>query len=153
MVDWKKFCGSCKRQGHCCGTEVIYVTKAEEKRIAKATGARNFTKNGVLLKRRGKCVFQYGKLCGIHDVRPLDCRAYPIVFWSEAGNGGVSFFLDLDCAKAMKLTEKDIQKIKRGAQSELKKWTKNELFRYDVGTDWKPEELRKRQGKSFPIRD
>jgi Fe-S-cluster containining protein len=147
MVDWKRICGKCKRRGLCCCIEPIYITKKEEKKICEKTGVNSFTENRLLKKNEKMCVFLKNKLCTIHDIKPLDCRAYPIVFWSDAGHGRISYFLDLDCPMAMNLSKKDIKEIQSVLELELKDWSKEDLYRYDVCAYWKPEKLKKKSEK------
>ncbi len=84
---------------------------------------------------------------------PLDCRAYPVVFWSDAGHGRMTYFLDLDCPMALKLSEKQIEEIKHIIKSEVKNWSEKELYDYDIRTFWKPEKLKKRgrKNQAFPF--
>jgi Fe-S-cluster containining protein len=156
MIDWKNICGKCERQGLCCCIEPIYVTKEEESRISKATGLKNFTKNNLLVKskktvkNKKTCMFLKNKLCTIHNIKPLDCRAYPVVFWSDAGNGRVSHFLDLDCPMALNLSKEEIKKIQNRVELELKNWSKEDLYRYDVCAYWKPEKIKRSIAKNKP---
>ncbi len=40
-----------------------------------------------LKKINGKCIFLKGRTCLIHEVKPLQCRAYPLIWgWEEEGN-------------------------------------------------------------------
>jgi len=143
MVDWKKFCEPCRKRGNCCcGFEQIYVTPKEEALIREKTGVASITDNH-LLKKKTTCIFmKEDGLCGIHGIKPLDCRAYPIVFWSDAGHSKVSYFLDLDCPAAMSLTEADIKEIEKEIEPEIKTWTQEDLYRYDVCAYWKPEKVK-----------
>ncbi len=147
MVDWKEFCGNCEKHGCCCGIEPVYITKKEEQIIRKATGIKNLTKNHLLRKENKKCIFLKKGFCGIQEIKPLDCRAWPVVFWTDAGHGKISYFLDLDCPVAMKLSNEDIDQMKKRIESELKDWSKEDLRRYDVCAYWKPEKLKKRLDK------
>lgn len=148
MINWKEICGKCERQSLCCCIEPVYITKNEEKRIQERTDINNFTENNLLKKKRKTCVFLKNKLCTINDIKPLDCRAYPVVFWSDAGRGRVSHFLDLDCPMIMNLSKKDIEEIQNMIESELKDWSKEDLYKYDVCAYWKPEKLKNRKEKN-----
>jgi len=151
VVDWKKFCGKCKRRGLCCCIEPIYVTKEEETLIKERTGINDFTYNNLLKKTESKtCVFLKDGLCTIQDIKPLDCKAYPIVFWSDAGHSRMSYFLDLDCPMALELSKKEINQIEKEIESGLEKWTKEDLYKYDVCAYWKPEKLKEKGEKKTP---
>ena len=73
----------CVMSGKCCRFEEyghrLYVTTAE---LAAFTAARE---NGALESgtvdkdprtREGGCPFQVGRLCGVHDIRPMGCRVF-----------------------------------------------------------------------------
>lgn len=106
------------------------------------------------MKKRKTCIFLKDKLCTINDIKPLDCRAYPLVFWSDAGHGRISHFLDLDCPMAMNLSKKDIVEIRKMIELETKNWLKKDLYKYDVCAYWKPEKIKRRarKDKAYPFR-
>ncbi|MFH0714361.1 MAG: YkgJ family cysteine cluster protein [Candidatus Diapherotrites archaeon] len=152
-MDWKNICGKCEKHGCCCGVEPVYVTRQEEETIKKATRIKNLTINNYLRKKNKKCIFLKNGFCGIQSIKPLDCKAWPIVFWSDGGDGEISYFLDLDCVEALNLSKKDIARLKRVVEQQIKKWTKEDLYKYDICAYWKPEKINKnyKKDRAYPF--
>jgi len=84
----------CTGCGKCCTGDsgTIFVNERESEAIAALLGMTkekflgDFAypmKGGhsIREKQNGDCVFLNGKLCGIYDVRPTQCRTFP--FWPE----------------------------------------------------------------------
>jgi len=84
----------CTGCGKCCtgASGTIFVNERESEAIAAQLGMTNdkFLKDfaypmkgghSIREKKNGDCVFLNGKLCGIYDVRPTQCRTFP--FWPE----------------------------------------------------------------------
>jgi len=82
----------CVKCGKCCIGRTIFITIEELKRI------REYTKMNIdefaevhhsplgivtiVLKqdRYGRCVFLRNSLCSIHEVKPFQCRTYPVIY-------------------------------------------------------------------------
>lgn len=84
----------CTGCGKCCtgSSGTIFVNDREAGEIAKNLGIskRKFLagyaypfEGGHSIRERenGDCVFLNGKMCGIYEVRPTQCRTFP--FWPE----------------------------------------------------------------------
>jgi len=84
----------CTGCGKCCTGDsgTIFINDGEAEAIAAKLDMktkvflRDFAypmKGGhsIKEKRNGDCVFLNGKLCGIYEVRPTQCRTFP--FWPE----------------------------------------------------------------------
>ena len=88
----------CTQCGNCCSGKpgYVWVTKADIARIAEFLGRTDGALDATYLRRAGlrssltekpggDCIFlkrEGGKtMCGIHPVRPLQCRTWP--FWSQ----------------------------------------------------------------------
>lgn len=81
------FAYACNGCGRCCHHYRIQVNPYEVLRLARHLGVSTgdlgsrWLEHGPYLRRRedGACVFQNGRLCGVHPARPLACRLYPLV--------------------------------------------------------------------------
>jgi len=78
----------CKQCGECCRDNNIFLTLEEVEKI------KNYTKReekefckvifnfGIpmieMLKRGDECIFLQNKKCAIHEVKPLQCKIYPL---------------------------------------------------------------------------
>jgi uncharacterized protein len=84
----------CTGCGKCCtgASGTIFVNDREATAIAKRLGMSKTTflskhaypmKGGHSIKEKanGDCVFLNGKMCGIYEERPTQCRTFP--FWPE----------------------------------------------------------------------
>ena len=84
----------CTGCGKCCtgSSGTIFVNEHESEAIAKRLGLStdDFLKkyaypmkggHSIQEKSNGDCVFLNGKLCGIYEDRPTQCRTFP--FWPE----------------------------------------------------------------------
>lgn len=77
---------ACKRCAKCCkGTEMI-LTFSDIFRLKK------FYKNFYIFDRfyrlknvDGKCVFLENNLCKVYNIRPIGCKAYPLIYNEEKG--------------------------------------------------------------------
>lgn len=101
---WDRFCKSCDKR--CCQKGLPTVYPEEKERIVKATGKEEcfegHEKYFVLLGHPCPFLRRDGK-CAIHDLKPLDCRAYPIFIKQK--NGSYEWRVDKDCPAHDKLPE------------------------------------------------
>ena len=84
----------CKQCGECCKNKKICLTLTEVGKIEEFTkkpyksfakvvyqSVGSFKLPQIVLKRRGEdCWFLKDGKCGIHPVKPLQCRTYPVLF-------------------------------------------------------------------------
>jgi Fe-S-cluster containining protein len=85
----------CQGSGKCCVSRgdygYVYVTPKDRQALAKLfkLTTREFTKkycekeegNWKLKDFTKSCVFLQGKMCGVYEARPTQCRTWP--FWPE----------------------------------------------------------------------
>lgn len=81
----------CKMCGQCCyGEGGIFITEADVKAIAAYLGLPRAEfldtyvgiRNGrmeIITRSDGACVFLKNKVCGIHPVKPHNCRTWPFM--------------------------------------------------------------------------
>ena len=70
---------NCTMCGNCCRFKIINLIPSDIKRLEDA-GHRDFavTDGEVRLKRvNGRCVFNKGDTCSVHEHRPKVCREFP----------------------------------------------------------------------------
>jgi Fe-S-cluster containining protein len=120
---WEMFCEQCGKS--CClkGTPAVYPV--EKEKIVRTTGKEEyFEDRGSHFVLRGKpCPFlrKDGK-CEIHNIKPLDCKAYPVFI--KPTNGSYEWRVDKDCPAHKDLPKEFIAYAKRlllSLQPELRK--------------------------------
>lgn len=70
----------CRQCGECC-RGVIFITAFEAARIMQKGWKDFYDTDGlvILLKRRDRyCIFLEDGKCLVHDVKPFQCRAFPV---------------------------------------------------------------------------
>lgn len=87
-----EYCKVCPKTAHCCyRANTIVVLPDEANNLIETTGRPELLRqenNGLftIVKKPGEaCPFLSPEgLCGVYDVRPADCRSWPLTFGSEA---------------------------------------------------------------------
>lgn len=81
-IEWRK--PTCWISGKCCNFDTyghrLYVTAMEIAWLLRQIPAQSLPSH---VDPHGSCVFQVGKLCGVHSIRPLGCR----IFFCQEGTG------------------------------------------------------------------
>ena len=82
----------CAKCGLCCIEKNVFITVDELRRIKEYTGMDidEFAEVyhsplgvvTILLKKDwyGRCIFLKNSLCSIHEVKPFQCRTYPVIY-------------------------------------------------------------------------
>ena len=99
-------CLRCPNELHCCSrASTIVVMPDEVDKIVQRTGRSDLLKAETstlftIVKIPGEpCPFlSQDRLCSIYDIRPRDCRSWPLTFNREA-NG---YVLDMGCPAAQR---------------------------------------------------
>lgn len=92
MIMSSDFCDSCDKR--CCFQASPCLTSAERNRILKATGKDLFKRvQGSYFPRliNGACAFFSEGRCTINEIKPMDCRIFPVV------RGRDGMFIDAYC--------------------------------------------------------
>lgn len=103
-----EFCKSCSKDRHCCfRASTIVVLPDEASRIIERTGRKDYLldeSDGLLtiLKLRDRCPFLTAeRLCGIYDIRPIDCRSWPITLsLCPELSKDIKYIIDMGCPAA-----------------------------------------------------
>lgn len=70
----------CRASGRCCSFDAwghrLYVTGLEAAYLVARLGRALVPRDVDEARARGGCPFQQGRLCGVHEIKPLGCRVY-----------------------------------------------------------------------------
>ena len=96
-------CKVCPKSSHCCyRASTIVVLPNEAKMIIERVGSNEYLNteaNGIftISKKAGEaCPFlTVDGLCGIYDIRPTDCRSWPITF--DRASARHQYVCDMGC--------------------------------------------------------
>ncbi|MBN2127694.1 MAG: YkgJ family cysteine cluster protein [Candidatus Diapherotrites archaeon] len=129
-MNWLTTCVNCNVKCCCRGFDAILSNK--EIKAIKAKGYRNFARNNVLKKVKGKCVFSDKGKCLIQEIKPLSCKIYPVIFdyFPTLKKDKFIFYMDLSCPQALNIPKEWIEEQKTMALKELRKWNKKEIEIY-----------------------
>lgn len=91
MLENFEFCKKCTK---CCTKTEMILTLNDLKRLKKVSEEFYTYSNGFyrLKNVNGKCIFLENNICKIYELRPMGCRAYPLVYDERRG-----VILDDDC--------------------------------------------------------
>jgi len=76
----------CSQCGKCCYNRIIMITPEEAKAISDLTNKQieefAISKGRVFVLKtvREHCIFLKDKRCVIHEVKPFQCKTYPIIY-------------------------------------------------------------------------
>ena len=123
IFNFRPYCKKCK--GLCCKVPyVAFLTPRDIERISKKTLCLNFyLKWGSFYFMRiknNKCIFydEINQSCSIYDVRPLDCRSYPLLCRYN-DNRKLTWRIDFNCPVANFLPSSRIIQMKKVVLTEL----------------------------------
>lgn len=128
-----QYCKACPR--HCCYIGPVNTSEEEYVNIVEATSNKEAfaidVKTGVIQINNEvgePCHFlnNDGKTCSIHDIKPAECRAYPLLMGKE-GNVKESY-LAINCPVSASLSQSFINQ----AQIELEKVPEKERRSYNI---------------------
>ncbi len=124
-MDWEKACGKCPM--NCCKSKQIFVSDYDAARI-EALGHKGF-RDGKRMKHVGElCIFLDNGKCAIQDVKPLDCKAFPMTFTIYGDNR--IFLLELRCPQFKAVTDDWLSETKELIKKETAHWTEKEKKDY-----------------------
>jgi len=152
--DYFKVCKDCNT--FCCQKFNAFLAKNEIQRIRnklkeldlkfkdnkanffefKSKNFKNQTiKIRFLKKINGKCLFlKNNKICLIHEVKPFDCKLWPLTFDYFVEENTLIIYLGM-CPLTNELPNSWIESTIQKIEEELKKWDKNELLSYSLMSD------------------
>ncbi len=101
----------------------------------KIDGEKESMNARILKKIDGKCIFlKDDKICLIHDVKPFDCKIWPLTFDYFPEKNKLVIYLG-SCPLTNELPNSWIESTIQQIKKELKKWNKKELTSYSLLCD------------------
>jgi Fe-S-cluster containining protein len=103
MLMSSDFCESCDKR--CCFQAAPAISEGKREEIIRRAGKEGIREiDGFFVPgtRNGFCAFLSKGMCSIHDIKPAECRTFPLV---KAEKG---FFIDLFCPNADRIKAKDL---------------------------------------------
>ncbi|NYZ79820.1 YkgJ family cysteine cluster protein [Candidatus Micrarchaeota archaeon] len=128
-MDWLGSCLECGNE--CCCGETVFLSNNDRKRIAKATGRNDFYEGHIIRKKNGKCPFYKKMKCSIHEIKPLDCRLYPLTFLIDE-KGKPRLYLEMNCPKSLPVNKPWVDSMRRVIEKEIKAWSEEEKQLYST---------------------
>ena len=119
------FCIECGSK--CCSTKDFFVIALKHERdlIVKKTGTDPFKKLGNLFYCLEPCPFLLDGKCSINEIKPIDCKIFPVIP-SKKGDK-IIYEVDLDCPAAEKLPESFLQEVLELGKEYIKQFSKEDL--------------------------
>ncbi len=124
--DWFNACKDCESK--CCqGSEFYFVTDKEIERIKEA-GHTNFHEENLLKRINNQCIFFKDNKCIINDIKPEDCKRFPVLHFFD--KGVTVYYLDLSCPLSKSLPKEEIDNLIKRTDEFIASMTNEERKNY-----------------------
>lgn len=126
---FQQICNSCG--GKCCRT-TIFMTRKEFQLLKERNDLIYHNSDGtVQLEENDLCPFLSDNCCSLpYEVRPLDCRIFPIAFLCEEDK--LVIYKNYKCAYVDKIPQYWILTVKKKIEMEISHWTVEDKYRYSL---------------------